>query len=375
MKVGDRIVTRIEKLVVGGAGLTRTPYGVVFVDLVLPQEEVEVEVTEVKKDYSRGKVVTIREPSPRRIEAPCPYFGECGGCDWQHITYEDQAEIKQRLLRELFVKNFSYSNLWPIVASPRPYHYRNRVQMSWGPLGTCYRKKRSHELLPVKRCLIANEAVNTHLESLAQQPNPPQAVRVQVAKAGVENGTGVFSFSQVNEGVNDRLLQAVLSWASDLELTDFLDLYCGAGNFSFPLAERFSLVSGLGVELDPHLARRAQSQVYERKWRHRLAFHCGAVDDFLCRIPTSEGSLILLDPPRSGCGERISHQLGQIRARSIIYVSCAPMTLLRDLKIILSGDRWKIRRVQGFDMFPQTAHLEVAVQLIDRTWSRANLGS
>lgn len=363
-KVGDRLQTVVEKVVFGGPGLCRTPQGVVFVDFTAPQDEIEIEITEVKKDYARARLLQILKPSPDRTEPPCAYFGSCGGCDWQHLSAESQLRYKQELIEDLFTRNFSFNKVSRILASPQAFGYRNRIQLQGQKTGLSYTRKRSHDLLAIDRCMIAEDGINARLAELKEQVLEGRFQLTANGHQALAGESFLNEFSQVNTLQNEQLIRLVIDLAKNLDFGHFIDLYCGAGNFTFPLAETFPQVQGFGVDLDAGLIQKAFEKVESRKWpAKRLRLTCGSVDFVLPRIRTHERSLILLDPPRGGCGNDVSQLLSRIKATSLIYVSCNPMTLVRDLKIILGESRWELARVQPVDMFPQTSHIEVLVHL------------
>lgn len=358
LQPGDRLISKVEKVVFGGPGLCRTPQGVVFVDFTAPEDEVEFEIVEVKKNYARGRLLKILAPSPDRADPRCRYFGACGGCDWQHLPMESQLSAKQEILRNLFSKSFGFANVQPIWPSGREYNYRNRIQVKMTPEGPSFRRKRSHDLLPIDRCEIAEESINLQLEKLSAQGSGRLELRSQ------DTPTDSFHFSQVNSGQNERMISWVLEKAQLSPFNSFFDLYCGSGNFSFPLSEGFPDVRGFGVELDGALVSRALEDCAKRRWGpQRLQFVCSSVDDALRRMEIEKESLILLDPPRAGCGEMVARLLGKIPARRLLYISCHPMTLARDLRFILESGLWSLREVQPVDMFPQTSHIEVLLRL------------
>lgn len=365
LKVGDRLEAVVEKVVFGGPGLCRTSHGVVFVDFAAPQDRIEIEISEVKKDYSRGKILRILQSSSERIEPRCSYFGRCGGCDWQHLSSEAQLKHKQTLIEELFQKNFGFTDVKPILASPDPFAYRNRIQLQVTAQGLCYSQKRSHELLSIESCPIAEDGINEQLKAL--QTQDLSLGRIQVTAKGFQNildESILNEFSQVNTRQNQKLIELTLEGIRDLNFDHFIDLYCGSGNFTFPLAEAHAQTRGVAIDLDSQLINRAIDQLQQRKWSpQRLRFACASVDAAMARLETRASTLILLDPPRRGCGPTVAKYLSRIEAAGISYISCNPMTLVRDLKDIFAQSRWKITSVQPLDMFPQTSHIEVLVQL------------
>lgn len=364
-ELGEKISVSIEKLIFSGPGLARTDRGVVFVDFAAPGDRLEVEVTEVKKSYARARITQIIEASSERVPAPCLYYGNCGGCDWQHLNYPFQLQSKHQLLVELFTKELQFTKVEPVRSSSATFNYRNRIQVHFGPQGPSYRSKRSHDLVPIQNCLIADERINQKLLTLKASPGE----RVQISAEGdrelvSETEELSFDFSQVNTLQNQALKDEVLLWLEDCVYDRFLDLYAGAGNFSFLLAENRPSASGMAVESHPVSVQKAQAELRRRKWSSkRLNFLNSRVDAILGRLPTDASTLLFLDPPRAGCSPEVSRLLSDIECRQMIYLSCDPATLVRDLKQILGKGKFRLDRVVPFDMFPQTSHCEVLVSL------------
>ncbi len=364
LRVGQRLEASVEKVVFGGPGLCRTKYGVIFVDYAAPQDHLEIEIVLVKKDFARAKLVKIIRPSPDRVAAPCEYFTKCGGCDWQHLAMPAQLKTKQALVTELFQRNFAFGSVLPIIASPDQWNYRNRIQLVGTQSGLSYSQKRSNETVQIQKCLIADETINT---LIAKGAKPIAGQRIQLTKDGIEsleNDDLAFEFSQVNSRQNENLIDLVLCASEKVNFDRVLDLYGGAGNFLFPLAEKFPKVQGTVVELDPKLVRSAQNLIQKRGLGHRLQAVAGSVESTFGRLPLQPQTLIVVDPPRAGMGPEVSKMLRETSASAIFYVSCNPMTLVRDLKDIITSSKWKIRSVQPLDMFPQTSHIEVLVTLL-----------
>lgn len=369
-KNGEKISVSIEKLIFSGPGLARTDRGVVFVDFAAPGDELEVEITETKKNYARAKIVSIEKASPLRTEAPCRYFGTCGGCDWQHLQYPVQLKAKHQLLQELFAKELGYNEVQEVRSSPSTFSYRNRIQVHMTSKGPSYRSKRSHELVPIDRCLIAEESINTQLLTLKAkigerlQISAETPIEMAPSSGGDEESELNFDFSQVNTTQNQALQEQVRSWLKDQDYTQFIDLYSGAGNFTFVMAESLPKAHGIAVESHPISVQKAQSESRRRKWSpKKLSFLNSKVDSVLGRLSSDLKTLIFLDPPRAGVSSEVAHLLSTMSCSQIVYLSCDPVTLVRDLKIILRNENLKLDQVIPFDMFPQTSHCEVLVSV------------
>lgn len=362
---GEKISVSIEKLIFSGPGLARTDRGVVFVDFAAPGDDLEVEIFEIKKSYARARITRVIKSSEHRREAPCPYFGLCGGCDWQHLEAGYQLEAKQKLVQELFLKELGFENVEPVQTSPKEWNYRNRIQVHISPQGPSFRAKRSHDLVPIQKCMISEEKINQQLPTISARPGERLQLSSQESvQLDSENQDLNFDFSQVNTEQNLNLKAVVSDWLKKEKITRFLDLYAGSGNFSFLLAELFPSAFGIAVEGHPVSVQKAQAEIRRRKWNaKRLSFFRSGVDDLLERLQTDNETLIFLDPPRAGVSPEVAKILAQIECSKMIYLSCDPVTMARDLKMILAGGKLKMDRVIPFDMFPQTSHCEVLVSL------------
>lgn len=371
--VGDKKKVRIEKLAIGGAGIARTDGFVLFVDLAAPDDELLVQVTSMKERHGEARILEILQPGPSRRTPPCPYAGECGGCNWQQLTDEEQRRQKQLLLNETLSRFLPGRSvpLLPFVPSPRPLRYRNRVQPRYqqGRLG--YFKRKSHEFLPVRDCLLVEEPLSEYFRNPPTLSGKVPEDRLEL-RLGPDGGTSFsfegegfgegFSFSQVNRHQNEDLVRTVLEWASPDSTKMIYDLYCGSGNFTFPLAERHPSSPVTGVEMDSQLVLRARERAGARKG---LVFQIADVSKWVRRRPFQKDALVILDPPRAGAGREVMRALASSSVREIIYIACHPVSLARDLAFFfeLAPREWTLSKVQGFEMFPQTDHLETIAHL------------
>lgn len=361
---GEELIVTIEKLVWGGGGLARTERGVIFVDFTAPGEVVRVRIDEVARDYARASIIAIEQASPLRITPRCPVFSRCGGCDWQHLDVQDQLAAKVELLRESLSRHLDFKGDVESVPSPKSWNYRNRVQVHVDDQGPYYHAKRSHQPVHIRECPIAEEDVNRQLRELTAESI---GERLQITSGQpVQDAPDTplsFEFAQVNTEQNIQLVERVLKWSEDIRFDRFFDLYSGSGNFSFPLAEKYKALRGTAVELNPQAVRRAQDEVQRRNWGRRLEFFAASVDALITRLPIDEHSLVIIDPPRAGLGKPVAEALSRTPAASLIYVSCDPPGLVRDLQRLTQNSNWRVHRIVAFDMFPQTAHLEVLTEL------------
>jgi len=418
----DELTVTIDSLAYGIFGVARTDRGVVFVPGVAPGEVARVRIVDDKRDYREAELVEILQPSPARRVPPCPYVPECGGCAWQHLDYPAQLEAKEAILRQTLARigGFDHAALEirRILASPQ-WAYRHRLTLRVdGEQRLGFYQHRSHRLVEITRCQIADQAVNAHLDVARQWLRGVSTTvrRLEIVSARdrrvvlVGNAEGAFrhddayhekflrahptvggivlfgkgwrrtfgkpfvdleidgdlvlesqgGFTQVNPDGNRRLVETVLDLAAPNEEDRVLDLYCGAGNFTLPLARRVREV--LGVETDPASVVQAR----------RNADRSGLTN---CRFIERESaaaarglaasrdrfSLVVLDPPRSGAADVVEH-LAALASDRLLYVSCNPATLARDLRR-LTRIGFALGPIQPIDLFPQTYHLEAVACL------------
>lgn len=375
--LGSKIRLNIEKLAIGGAGVARHEGMVVFVPQAAPNEEVLAEVTLVKKNFVEAKILEVLNPGASRRTPPCPVANVCGGCNWQHITEEEQLAQKEKLVLET-LKKFNPSlefEYLPIQKSPRSLRYRNRIQPKFQHGRFGFFARNSHDIVEINDCRITEEALTekfAEVKAWAQQKNAKELLRLEmyISEEGLvryglitddDDGIG---FSQVNRFQNEDLVRTALDWAGDYEFKNVFDLYAGAGNFTFPLAQKYSSSTITGVELNPKLVERAKSKIKEKRMKYFLS----DVENYMRRAQIGTEDLVLLDPPRAGASEYIMRALASAAPKRIIYISCHPVSLARDLNWFFAwaqklGKSAKLARVQTFEMFPQTDHVETIAEL------------
>lgn len=387
----------MEKLVYGGEGLARLNGRVVFTPFVLPGERIRARARQEKPGLVRADTLEVVDAAPERVAAPCPYFGRCGGCHYQHAPYEYQLALKRRILTEELRRlgKIDWAGEIPTV-SAEPWGYRNRAQLHIedGRLG--YREARSHRLCPIDHCPIGSPKLNEAIGALAgmmRDPRWPRFVRsievftdereVQInvldtdrpvarrffdwcaeeipgVVPGALDYEGRFrvssnSFFQVNRLLADRLVETALAGASG---ETALDLYAGVGLFSLPLARRFRQVtaieSGGGAVRDLQFnATRAGLDNIRAEQRTAEEFLAGTESAF---------DFVILDPPRAGIGKAVVDRLAAVRPRRLAIVACDPATLARDLSALVAHG-FTLEKLTLVDLFPQTFHLETVAEL------------
>ncbi len=368
---GDRLRLEIHDLAFGGEGVGRAGDFVVFVPFTCPGDRVEVKLTEVKRSFARGVMTRLLEPAPDRVEPACRYFGECGGCQYQHIDYPAQLRWKHKQVADLFhrIGGFADPVVRPVLPCPAPYGYRNRilVRSQWNrparKLDLGFIRHDCGLVCDIESCAIAEPALNEAL--LDWRANPPPKGGIKTTLRLPPEGWEVpdHSFFQNNFHALPALLDAVRGRLADSGVRHLVDTYCGVGFFSVELAD--AVESFVGVELDAPAIRAARRNAAARG-RTNGEYVSGDTDLLLPGILerlSADATCVLLDPPRVGVRPQSIDTLRQAAPAQVLYVSCHPATLARDLSLLCADGLYELREVQPVDMFPQTQHVECVADL------------
>lgn len=364
LKIGDSISITIDRLAVGGDGVGRYQNQVVFVPFTAPGDQCLVRIRELKQKFLRATLVQIKKPSPSRREAPCSVFGQCGGCQWQHLDYTEQLRQKDQLVQYTFRKLAAPTQIKTILASPTEWNYRRRIQLHWRDETLGYLKFKSHQHIPVETCHIADNKINDALK----QFQVPDSLKCSKYEIGINDSKELYilpmddedkPFSQVNPYTNELLLQTVTETLHKSKGLRVFDLYGGAGNFGVIIAERYPQKHVITVETQKGLATLAAEKKQQKSLNNYEVIHSN-VEDYLKRT-NLEFSVAIIDPPRAGCSPETVRQLLRSQPEDIIYVSCDLMTAQRDLSQFTK--KYSIETIQPLDMFPQTDHLELVCHL------------
>jgi len=344
---------------------------VVFVPFVLVGETVEAEITEVKKNFARAKLLRVVTPSPERVAPECRYFTQCGGCQYQHIDYAAQLRIKHKQISDLFerVGKISPEKIQPVLPCPAPYGYRNRIMIrsQWnGPakkLEIGYIRADNNFVVDIEECKIAEPALNEQIKGVRANPPPRGGLKVvlRVQPDGWEVPRD--SFFQNNFFLLPKLVETVRGFLRDGGARHLVDLYCGVGFFGIETAD--VVESFVGVEYDQLAIKAARQNVASRKISNG-GFVSAKVEEVLPELLqkfSPEKTAVILDPPRKGCWPETLELLRRTKPAQVIYVSCHPATMARDLNILCGDGVFNLARVQPLDMFPQTQHVECVAEL------------
>jgi tRNA/tmRNA/rRNA uracil-C5-methylase (TrmA/RlmC/RlmD family) len=371
LKIGDKLTLTIHDIAFGGEGVGRTNDFVVFVPFVLLGETVEAEITEVKKNFARAKLLRVEKSSPERVQPECRYFGACGGCQYQHIAYATQLQLKHKQISDLFerVGKIPADKIAPVIPSPQPYGYRNRIMIrsQWnGPakkLVIGFIRADNKFVEDIEECKIAEPAISEQIRQVRANPPPKGGIKI-VLRIPPENWeVPPDSFFQNNFFLLPKLVETVRGFLGDGGAKHLVDLYCGVGFFGIELADLVE--SFVGVEYDRLAVKSAQHNLASRKISNG-EFISSTVEEVLPELLkkfSPEKTAVILDPPRKGCLPETLNLLRETRPAQVIYVSCHPATMARDLNILCADGVFELARVQPLDMFPQTQHVECVADL------------
>lgn len=410
--MGEIMVTiKIEKLDHQGRGMARIHEKTFFIPNTLPEELVEACIVEEKKNYGIAEVTSIIESSKKRIHPVCPYFDNCGGCDLMHLSYQDQIQFKQNKIVDIMRKfaGVNQDKIKSIIFSNNPLYYRNKVTFQYDNYVGFYGKK-SHDVVAIDHCFIATVKINKILEKIKQlslnhvervvvkaddkikeamiifEGNDLIAEQEYVEKLKdivtsiiiVKNGrekviygsdcilfplnqyqfeVSPSSFFQVNLEQCEKLYQKVVE-SADITTEDVvLDLYCGTGTIGIYVSKFAKKVYGVEINCD---AVRNANKNKKRNHIENIEFFCGDCGKIVPKLKIRP-TIVIVDPPRKGLDKNTVTQLLKWNCRKIVYVSCDPMTLARDLKLL--QEKYEVIEITPVDMFPNTSHVECCTLL------------
>ena len=393
---------KIEKLDNYGRGIAYINNKICFIDNALPNEIVDVSIIEEHKKYSTGKLNTIIDPSPIRIQEECPYSNICGGCSLNHICYNEENRFKKDKIKKLLkiYSNIEEDKIDKIIYHDRNY-YRNKITLH-GKEGTIgLYKKNTNDIIPIQECLLVNQKINELIRFLSHQENEIEEAIIKTSndnseimvsiKGSISNidelkkicdvliinnkylttkksiittignkkyYESIDSFFQVNNTLTKELYDEVLNNIKDKNYNKVLDLYCGTGTIGIYISEYVKEVIGIDYN---------KSNIEDANNNKRLnnveniSFICDKVENQIDKFKDID--CIIVDPPRAGLDEKTREFIGKINPKEIIYVSCDPVTLARDLKEL--QEKYIVKKVKPYNMFPRTYHCE-SITVLER---------
>ena len=397
-------IVEIKKLDHQGRGIGKIDGKVIFVANTCIGEEVEVEVIKNSSKYMEGRVIKILKKSSDRINFSCPYYGECGGCNIAHMNYERQLEFKKNTVKNIF-KKYANIDINPnILESENELYYRNKVVFHVEKDKVGFYKEESNSLVSVDKCLLLDDLLNKTLRAISMgidsvdlknmtlKSNGHSTIVKFVGNSKLKNDSAMFwednskldkqatdylkeeaivfnlgkykyvvnndAFFQVNTKQAIKLYDKVRSYIKEINSDDIkvLDLYCGIGSISIYVSDLCKEV--LGIEINKGAIKCAN---YNKKLNNvkNVKFIEGDVSNIINNQMSSD--VIIVDPPRSGLDDKTISTIKEIKPKKIVYVSCNPITLARDINKL--SEEYKFEDIELFDMFPQTYHVESVILL------------
>lgn len=364
-------VVKIEKLIPGGKGLCRLEGKVIFVPFVLPGELVEISIIKEKKSFSEAKLERILEPSPDRIEPLCSHYLKCGGCNLQHMNYSTQLSIKRDFAENLLLRNGQISFSAIDIVPSEPFSYRNRIQIHIKDQIRGFKERNSNKIIPISNCPIASEGINSYLDSTFRGSEKDRiTVFGEKDWYSEEN-----SLDEISITLNDKNIyfNSSLFFQSNIsilpQLSDYLnlhvkggtllDLYCGVGLLSSMVEDQFEKIYAVEINKDvsPYIKKNLTTD---------CEFYPLSLEKWIAEKKNVTAETIIIDPPRTGLTKNVRKFLNTSNAGVIIYVSCDPATMARDLKDIIV-DNFTVDDFKLFDFYPQTSHMEAVAVLRKRS--------
>src|ERR1700722_12154 len=409
----------ISAMTFGPFGVGRHDGKALMVPGAVAGDKLAVEIVSERRDYAVAKIRKVVSASAERRVAPCPYLPRCGGCDWQHIEYSAQVRFKGEVVaRELgHALGLEIDPAGLVEPAPAEFGYRSRIRLRVGAKGVLgFYEAGSNTIVEIDSCMVAEAGIRMPLHlarslgkrveeieevrdgarevQVAHVKRPPSEEEIRRARNVLESDSEIAGivlrsgthratvgdtsitielepglsidvdadlFSQVNRAQNQKLVASVMEMAAIHESQAVLDLYCGAGNFSLPASRRGARVTGVDDDAGAVAAAIRNAARMNFRDAQFIAMKASATADFLHRA-RYRPDVIMLDPPRTGALDMMEPII-KLHAPNVIYVSCDVTTLARDLRV-LAGAGYKINRVRGFDFFPNTHHVEIAVHAL-----------
>lgn len=382
----------------GGKAVAHAPDGrVVFVEYGIPGERVVARVKQVHNSYLEASVIQVLEPSSKRVESRCQYFGRCGGCQLQHIEYDEQLRLKTDIVREQLIRlgGFEDPPLLEMIGMSDPWSYRNHMRFTVRKEGYVgFMQRGTHRFLRIEHCEIALGRVNDTLHQVQDVTTGTRQITIRVGEQASEQGTSLLvqptlqwrsrqkrsvpsgqewykehlagrefrissaAFFQVNTRQAELLVNLVIKRVTAIDPQVVVDAYSGVGTFAALLAEKVPEV----IAIEESVAAGVDSEI-NLEGLSNVKMLVGSAEVLLPEIDPMP-DVVVIDPPRVGITAEVSDAILMSRARRLVYVSCDPATLARDLRRLVDGG-FELVDVQPLDMFPQTQHIE-CVATLDR---------
>lgn len=351
-----------------GRGISKYNNKIIFVENALIGEQVEIEIIKEKKNYIEAKAVKYLSKSDSRCNNLCPYYNNCGGCNILHMNYDEQLKFKYNKIFNIVTKYIKEDiKINNIVASNQQFNYRNKVSLHEKNNIIGFYDKNSNNIIKIEKCLLLNNKLNDYLNkvdynSLVLRTNGKEILNNYNDKIifNIDNykfNVSLESFFQINPDITTKLYRKIKEYANIKNNNIVYDLYCGTGTIGIYLANDAKKV--YGIEINKKAINDANENANLNNINN-IEFMCGDAAKLVFNIKDNP-DIIVVDPPRAGLDATAINQIIKLNPIRIVYTSCDPMTLVRDLNIL--KEKYIIKEITPFDMFPNTYHVESVVLL------------
>ena len=359
----------IEKLDHYGRGITKINDKICFVENALKEEVVEIKIIKETKKYILASTTKIIKESKDRVAPSCPYSNLCGGCHLDHLSFEKENEFKESKVTEIIkkftkIKDVTIKN----IIYDEPYHYRNKITLHSKDDKVGLYEQKSNTIIPIKSCLLVNKKLNEEIknvlpskediilrignktEEILNQNNKKENITSYIGNKKYQ--VSAQSFFQVNSTITEKLYDEIKSIIQERNSKNVLDLYCGTGTIGIYVSDIVDNV--LGIESCKEAVIDANTNKELNKATN-CTYKLGKVEDLTKEI-TNEYDTAIIDPPRSGLHKKVVEKLLEITPKNLIYVSCDPITLARDINLL--KEKYEVEYIRPYNMFPRTYHVE-----------------
>ena len=346
-----------------GRGITKDNNKIIFVENALIDEEVEIKITNEKKNYSEAIVTNYLKKSNNRSNNICKYYDKCGGCNIMHMNYDEQLKFKQSKIENI-VNKYLHEEITinDIVKSDNQFYYRNKVTFHEKNNKIGFYDKKSNNIIEIDSCMLLDNTLNNEINStdknhLIIRTNGNKILKDSNDKLLCQIGNTKYnlsleSFFQINNNVTKKMYDKIKEYANPTLNDIVYDLYCGVGTIGIYLADTCNKVYGIEINEKAILDAKETMKLNNL---NNLVFYAGSVDKTISKIK-DKPSIIVVDPPRAGLDNKTIQTILNLEPKKVVYTSCDPMTLVRDLKIL--SEKYIIKEITPFDMFPNTYHVE-----------------
>ena len=357
-----------------GRGMARINDKIVFIPNTIIGEVVKINIIKEKKNYIEAEVKEYIKYSPNRVKDVCPYYQTCGGCDILHLLYNEQLEYKYNKIKNITTRYLKDDiKINNIVPSDKQFNYRNKVTLQVDKNKIGFYSKKSNTITSIDKCLLLDNKLNNYIQNIVSTNKNKIVLRTNSEEVldnyndYIIKSIGKYkylvsleSFFQINDNVTYKLYEKLKEYCNSTENDYILDLYCGTGTIGIYLSNTCKKV--LGIEINKQAVEDAKKNINLNNLDN-IEFIAGDVSKVINKV-NFKPTIVVVDPPRAGLDQTTIKEIVKMKPHTLVYVSCDPMTLVRDLNIL--KEHFNIEEITPFDMFPNTYHVECVCLLSQR---------